>query len=63
MSKYVNEAWYVVFDGTSHYQLLGCDIEDEIAYDSDVEVVSGPMTEEMADEEVEQLNAGICDYN
>lgn len=34
---------YIIFDGTSHYAIYGCDIETEIAdYE---EVVDGPFDE------------------
>jgi len=48
---------YIVFDGTSHYGVYGCDIEDEIR-DNDVEVVKGPYNDwnDDVDAEVEKLN-------
>ena len=42
MAHYIKDSYYIVFDGTSHYEVLGCDIEDEIA-ENDVEVVEGPF--------------------
>lgn len=56
MSKYINQAWYAVFDGTSYYALLGMDIEDAQREDSDIEVASGPHSSEQVDQIVEQLN-------
>ena len=35
---------YIVFDGTSHYGVWGCDIEMEQTY-NDAEVVDGPFDE------------------
>ena len=48
---------YIVFDGTSHYGIYGCDIEDEIAT-NDVEVVKGPYNnwDDDVDAEIEKLN-------
>ena len=48
--KYIDESWYIVFDGTSFYGVLGMDIED-----SDIEIVSGPY-KEYPEEKIEQLN-------
>lgn len=55
--KYIDESWYIVFDGTSFYGVLGMDIEDTRQDDSDieVEVVSGPY-KEYPEEKIEQLN-------
>ena len=55
--KYIDESWYIVFDGTSFYGVLGMDIEDARQEDSDieVEVVSGPY-KEYPEEKIEQLN-------
>ena len=33
---------YVVFDGTSHYAVYGCDVENE-QIDNDAEIVAGPL--------------------
>ena len=33
---------YIVFDGTSHYGVWGCDVETEISC-NDAEVVGGPF--------------------
>ena len=52
--KYINESWYIVFDGTSYYGVLGMDVEDALE-DSDIEVVSGPY-KEYPEERIEQLN-------
>lgn len=52
--KVVNEAAYrkdkvyIVFDGTSHYEVPGCDVEWEIQ-NNDAEVVAGPF-DELGDE-------------
>ena len=53
--KYLNESWYIVFDCTSFYGVLGMDIEDTLKEDSDIEVVSGPY-KEYPEEKNEQLN-------
>ena len=53
--KYIAESWYIVFDGTSFYGVLGMDIEDTLNEDSDIEVVSGPY-KEYPEERIEQLN-------
>lgn len=53
--KYIDMSWYIVFDGTSYYGILGMDVEDTLQEDSDIEVVSGPY-EEYPEEKIEQLN-------
>lgn len=53
--KYINEAVYIVFDGTSHYGLFGCDVEDAMLDDEDIKVVAGPY-KEWPDAEIEQMN-------
>ena len=55
--KYLPSAVYIVFDGTSHYGVYGCDIKDEIA-ENDVEVVKGPFRtwDENVDLKIEELN-------
>lgn len=53
--KYIDESWYIVFDGTSFYGVLGMDIEDTLQEDSDIEVVSGPY-KEYPEEKIERLN-------
>ena len=55
--KYINESWYIVFDGTSFYGVLGMEVEDTPNEDSDIEVVSGPY-KEYPEEKIEQLNEG-----
>ena len=55
-SKTNEQKWFIVFDGTSHYQVLGMDVQDEIDND-DVEVVEGPfMNDDDCDDRIEQLN-------
>ena len=56
--KYIAESWYIVFDGTSFYGVLGMDVEDTLQEDSDIEVVSGPY-KEYPEERIEQLNIVI----
>ena len=53
--KYITESWYIVYDGTSFYGVLGMDIEDTLQEDSDIEVVYGPC-KEYPEEKIEQLN-------
>ena len=53
--KYIDESWYIVFDGTSFYGILVLDIEDTHQEDSDIDVVSGPY-KEYPEEKIEQLN-------
>ena len=53
--KYITESWYIVYDGTSFYGVLGMDIEDTLQEDSDIEVVSG-LYKEYPEEKIEQLN-------
>ena len=53
--KYITESWYIVYDGTSYYGVLGMDVEDTLQEDSDIEVVSGPY-KEYPEEKIEQLN-------
>ena len=53
--KYITESWYIVYDGTSFYGVLGMDVEDTLQEDSDIEVVSGPY-KEYPEEKIEQLN-------
>ena len=48
-------SWYIVFDCTSYYGILGMDVEDTLQEDSDIEVVSGPYGE-YPEEKIEQLN-------
>ena len=53
--KYITESWYIVYDGTSYYGVVGMDVEDTLQEDSDIEVVSGPY-KEYPEEKIEQLN-------
>ena len=53
--KYITESWYIVYDGTSFYGVLGMEVEDTLQEDSDIEVVSGPY-KEYPEEKIEQLN-------
>ena len=56
--KYITESWYIVYDGTSFYGVLGMEVEDTLQEDSDIEVVSGPY-KEYPEERIEQLNIVI----
>lgn len=55
--EYIPNAVYIVFDGTSHYGVFGCDVEDEIM-SNDVEVVKGPFAkwDDNVDRMIEDLN-------
>ena len=48
---------YVVFDGTSHYAVYGCDVKNE-QIDNDAEIVAGPFDEwnDEVDAIVEKMN-------
>ena len=54
---YNPNAVYIVFDGTSHYPVYGCDVEDEINM-NDAEVVEGPFADwdDEVDNRIEELN-------
>ena len=50
------EKWFIVFDGTSYYEVMGFDVDDEIA-ENEVEVVSGPWNNgDALEDEVMKLN-------
>ena len=54
--KYINESWYIVFDGTSYYGVLGMELEDALASDEDLELVRRNPYREYPEEKIEQLN-------
>ena len=54
--KYIAESWYIVFDGTSFYGVLGMELEDTLASDEDLELVSSTPYREYPEEKIEQLN-------
>lgn len=54
--KFIDTAWYVVFDGTSYYGLLGVDVEAEQDEDPDLSVEKGPLSEEQAQDWIDRLN-------
>ena len=56
--KYIAESWYIVYDGTSFYGVLGMEVEDTLQEDSDIVVVSGPY-KEYPEEKIEQLNESM----
>lgn len=58
MKKYISDSVYIVFDGTSYYGIYGCDVEDLLQEDEDVEIVAGPYTD-WPDEKIERLNDSI----
>ena len=53
----MDERVFIVFDGTSHYVVYECDIDDEIK-ENDVEIIEGPYNEwtDDVDYRVEKLN-------
>ena len=55
--KYNSNKVYIVFDGTSHYGVWGCDVEMEIS-SNDVEVVKGPYSDwnDIVEDEINKLN-------
>nr|DAY71923.1 MAG TPA: hypothetical protein [Caudoviricetes sp.] len=53
--EFINNAVYIVFDGTSYYGLFGCDIREAQVEDPDIEIISGPYRQ-WPDEKIEQLN-------
>jgi len=55
--KYNPNKVYIVFDGTSHYGVWGCDVEMEIL-SNDVEVVKGPYSDwnDSVEDEITKLN-------
>ena len=55
--KYNPNKVYIVFDGTSHYGVWGCDVEMEIT-SNDVEVVKGPYPDwnDIVEDEINKLN-------
>lgn len=57
ITHYNPKAVYIVYDGTSHYGVYGCDIEDEIR-DNEVEVVKGPFAkwDDHVDDLIEIMN-------
>ena len=60
--KYINESWYIVFDGTSYYGVLGIDLEDALASDEDLELVRRTPYKEYPEEKIEQLNEEVYNY-
>ena len=54
--KYINESWYIVFDGTSYYGVLGMELEDALASDEDLELVRRTPYREYPEGKIEQLN-------
>ena len=55
--KYNPNKVYIVFDGTSHYGVWGCDVEMEIS-SNDVEVAKGPYPDwnDIVEDEINKLN-------
>lgn len=61
MAKFILDAIYIVFDGTSYYGVYGCDVEDEIK-DNEVEIAKGPFLnyDDNVDKVIEQLNDDVA---
>ena len=59
--KYIDESWYIVYDGTSYYGVLGIDLEDALASDEDLELVRRTPYKEYPEEKIKQLNEEV--YN
>ena len=57
--KYINESWYIVFDGTSYYGVLGMELEYALASDEDVELARRNAYREYPEEKIEQLNESV----
>ena len=57
--KDINESWYIVFDGTSYYGVLGMELEDALANDEDLELVRRNPYREYPEEKIEQLNESV----
>ena len=57
--KYINESWYIVFDGTSYYGVLGMELEDALANDEDLELVRRNPYRDYPEEKIEQLNESV----
>ena len=53
----MNDCVYIVFDGTSHYGVYGCDVDDEIDKNG-VEIIKGPFAswDDRVDAMIEDLN-------
>lgn len=60
--KYINESWYIVFDGTSYYGVLGMELEDALASDEDLELVRRNPYRDYPEEKIEQLNEEVYNY-
>lgn len=60
--KYIDESWYIVFDGTSYYGVLGMELEDSLASDEDLELVRRTPYRDYPEEKIEQLNEEVYNY-
>lgn len=50
------ESWYIVFDGTSHFGVMGMDIEDVYdENDGEIEIIGSPSAE-YPEDKIERLN-------
>ena len=60
--KFNDDYWYVVYDGSSAFALLGMNCQEFLDEDSEVnEILSGPVGEKQVDDLVDYWNARICD--
>lgn len=60
--KYIDESWYIVFDGTSYYGVLGMELEDALASDEDLELAMRIPYRDYPEEKIEQLNEEVYNY-
>ena len=62
IKRFNNNSWYVVYDGSSAFALLGMDCKEFLEEDPEVnEVIDGPYNEEQVDIECEYWNNQIQD--
>lgn len=53
------QSWYIIFDGTSYYGVMGVDIEDVFNdNEGDIEIIGNPSSE-YPEYEIERLNEEI----
>ena len=62
IKKFNDDGWYVCYDGSSAFALLGMDCQEFLDEDPEVnEVIDGPYDAEMVDIECEIWNEQIQD--
>lgn len=59
-SQYISNMWYIIFDGTSHFSVYGCDVPDFLE-DEDNELVGGPYNNSQIENKVNELNDDSTD--